>query len=332
MLYVTTRNKHDTYTVHHVLEKDRGEDGGLFQPFHLVPFTRDELFEMAGQTFGQRVAQILNLFFSARLTGWDVDFCAGKNPVKIVPMSHRILEAECWHNPDNTFARMEKALCERICGKAVEKPTAWMAIGVRIAVLFGIYGDLLASETVRPDKPLDVAVAAGDFTAPMAVWFAREMGLPIGNVICCCDEDSGLWELLHHGEVRTDCGMPVNLERLIHLTLGVEEAVRYCEICAAGRTYATRPGMLEQLRKGMDAYVVSAQRQSALIPSVYRTGGIILAPESAQAYGGLLDYRAKTGESRHALLLAERSPVPDKAAVAAAMDISEQELLRQLGE
>lgn len=332
MLYVTTRNKYDTYTVHHVMEKDRGEDGGLFQPFRLVPFTREELFDMAGQTFGQRVAQILNLFFSARITGWDVDFCAGKNPVKLVPMNHRILAAECWHNPDNTFARMEKSLCERICGKTIEKPTAWMAIAVRIAVLFGIYGDLLGADAVRPEKPLDVAVAAGDFTAPMAAWYAREMGLPIGKVICCCEEDSGLWELLHHGEVRTDCGMPRNLERLVHLTLGVEEAVRYCEACEKGRIYATRPGMLEVLRKGMDAYVVSAQRQSALIPNVYRTGGVILALETAQAYGGLLDYRAKTGESRPALLLAERSPVLDKKIVAAAMDISEQELLRQLGE
>ena len=332
MLYVTTRNKHDTYTVHHVMQKDRGEDGGLFQPFHLAPFSREELLDLGKQTFGQRVAQILNLFFSARLTGWDVDFCAGKSPIKLSPLSHRILVADCWHNPDNTFARMEKSLCERICGESVEKPTAWMSIAVRVAVLFGIYGDLLAAEAVRPEKPLDVAVPTGDFTAPMAVWYARQMGLPVGNVICCCEGDSGLWELLSHGEVRTDCGMPENLERLINLTLGVGETLRYCEICEKGRAYATRPGTLELLRKGMYAYVVSPQRQNSLIPSVYRTGGMILGPESALSYGGLLDYRAKTGESRPALLLAERSPVLDKKAVAAAMDITEQELLRQLGE
>ena len=332
MLYVTTRNKHDTYTVHHVMQKDRGEDGGLFQPFHLTAFTLEELLELSQQTFGQRVAQILNLFFSARLTGWDVDFCAGKSPVKLAPMSHRILVAECWHNPDNTFARMEKSLCERICGQTVEKPSAWMAIAVRIAVLFGIYGDLLAANAVQLDKPLDVAVPVGDFTAPMAAWYAREMGLPIGNVICCCEEDSGLWELLHHGEVRGDCSLPRNLERLINLTLGDEEVIRFCEACQKGRTFATRPGTLELLRKGMYAYVVSRQRQNSLIPSVFRTGGMILGPESAQSYGGLLDYRAKTGESRPALLLAERSPVLDKTAVAAAMDISERELLRQLGE
>lgn len=332
MLYVTTRNKHDTYTVHHVMQKDRGEDGGLFQPFHLLPFDREELMELGRQTFGQRVAKILNLFFSARLTGWDVDFCVGKSPVKLAPLSHRILVAECWHNPDHTFGRIEKSLCERICGQTVEKPTAWMAIAVRIAVLFGIYGDLLAVEAVRPEKPLDVAVPAGDFTAPMAVWYAREMGLPIGNVICCCDENSGLWDLLHHGEVRCDCELPRNLERLVNLTLGVEETLRYCESCEKGRTFATRPGMLERLREGMYAYVVSSQRQESLIPSVYRTGGMILGLESAQSYGGLLDYRAKTGESRPALLLAELSPVLDKKVVAAAMDISEQELLRQLGE
>lgn len=332
MLYVTTSNKHDTYTVHHAMQKDRSEDGGLFQPFHLPTFSREELLDLSRQTFGQRVAQILNLFFSARLTGWDVDLCAGKNPIKLASLNHRILLAECWHNPEDTFARMEKSLCDRICGTDVEKPTAWMAIAVRIAVLFGICGELMAADALRPEKPLDVAVPAKDFTAPMAVWYARKMGLPIGNIICCCEEDSGLWELFYHGEVRTECGMPENLERLINLTFGTEETLRYNEICRKGRTYATRPGTLEQLREGMYAYVVSPQRQNSLIPSVYRTGGTILGPESAMSYGGLLDYRAKTGESRPALLLAERSPALDKAAVAAAMDISEQELLRQLGE
>ena len=69
-----------------------------------------------------------------------------------------------------------------------------------------------------------------------------------------------------------------------------------------------------------------------LIPSVCRTTGHIIDMETAAAYGGMQDYRAKTGETRPVLLISERSPVHSSAQVAAAMEIPEQELLRKLGE
>lgn len=333
MLYLTTRNKFDTYTVHRANQSDRGPDGGLYQPFRLAKVESEMLASLKEHSFGQRVAQILNLFFSVQLTGWDVELCAGKSPVKVVSMGHRMLVAETWHNNDWDFSRLEKNLAARICGyeDREKTPTSWVGIAVRIAVLFGIYGELLASGALDEETAFDISVPVGNFAAPMAAWYARRMGMPIANIICCHD-DSSVWDLLHQGQVRTDCGMPENLERLINATLGLEETLRYCEICEKGRMYTVKPEELENLRKGMYATVISPDRLTTLIPSVYRTGGYVFGPRAVLAYGGLQNYRAKTGENRLALLLADRSPVRDSALVASALEISEQELLRQLGE
>lgn len=332
MLYVTTRNKFDTYTVHYANQSDRGPDGGLYLPFRMPNIARDELLAMKDMTFGQRVAQLLNLFFSTRLTGWDVDLCAGKNPVKTISMRHRVAVAEAWHNHDRDFAHLENSLAARIYAQDAQKmPTSWMRIAIRIAVLFAVYCDLLAADSALLDQLLDVAVSCGDFTAPMAVWYARQMGLPIKNIICCHD-NSSVWDLLHHGQVRTDAPLPENLERLISATLGVEENLRYCDICSNARPYITPPGMLGVLRKGMYATIVSPDRLQSLIPSVYRTTEYIFEPQTAMAFAGLQDYRARTGENRLALLIAERSPVHYIAQIAESMEIPEQQLLRQLGE
>lgn len=332
MLYVTTRNKYDTYTVHFANQSDRGPDGGLYLPFRLPKLERDEIGALKEMTYGQRMAKILNIFFSSQITGWDVELCAGKNPVKLIGLPNRVVLTETWHNHDQSFAHLEKSLSARICdGSSDCTPTSWMRIAVRIAVLFAVYGELLANGACAANQPFDVSVDAGDFSAPMAAWYARQMGMPIGNIVCS-HEKSSVWDLIHHGEVRTDGGLPENLERLVSATLGVEENLRFCELCSKGRLYATRPGDLEILRNGMYASVVSAERLTALIPSVYRTSGHIFDTQTAAAFGGLQDYRAKTGETRLALVLSDRSPVHSSAQIAAAMEISEQELLRQLGE
>lgn len=312
MLYVTTRNKHDTYTAHRANQSERGPDGGLYLPFRLPKYEQEDLLALCELSFGQRVAKLINHFYGTQLSGWDVELCGGKNPVSFVPMSHRIVVAEAWHNHDLDFNQLICRLAARICNDedAGCMPTSWIEISIRIAVLFASYAELLKMEIARPDTLMDIAVATGNFAAPMAAWYAREMGLPIANIVCCHD-NSSVWDLIHHGEVRTDIGMPENIERLIFATLGVEETLRYCDICEKGRLYAIQPDMLEQLRRGMYATVVSSDRVDALIPSVCRIAGYVMGPETALAYGGLQDYRAKSGENRLALLLSDKSPSRD---------------------
>ena len=104
MLYVTTRNEYDAFTAFRTLGQGRGPDRGLFVPFQMPRLPQEEIAALKDKSFGHCVADILNLFFNARLDAWDVDFCIGRYPIRSVALTHKVIIGEGWHNPDFDFS------------------------------------------------------------------------------------------------------------------------------------------------------------------------------------------------------------------------------------
>ena len=343
MLYATTRSNSHVETTHRAIHMERCNDGGFFVPFRMPQLESDQIKALGKRPFGENMANLLNLFFSCGLSAWDVDFAIGRNPVRIKLIPHRIYVAETWHCGDNRFDRAVNALSQRICGEEqVAQPTNWVKIAVHIAAIFAAYGQLLAEGQADIFTPMDIAVPTGDFTAAMAARYARAMGLPLGNIICGCNANGGLWDLIHRGEMNTgavavktdtplaDVAVPENLERLVDITLGKEAVRTYLDKYRTGGLYTLSEEQLEQLRAGLFASVVSDSRVKTVIHSVYRTARYILGPYDAVAYSSLLDYRATTGESRPAMLFSMRSPVCDGELVAGSMNMTVDEVLRKV--
>ena len=307
MLYVTTRDKSDAYTTPHAFRADRAPDGGFYLPFRMPCFSQQELEDWKGKSFAQTVADILNLFFSCRLTSWDVEFSAGRYPVKLPSLQQRICIGELWHNQSGDYIGLEKTLALKI-DPSLTKPVSWVKIAVRIAVLFGIYTEMCRNETLSDGDSFDIALHEADLVAVTAAWYSRKMGLPIENIVIGCSENSSVWDLLHVGEVRLDQTTPGEAERLVHGALGIDEVNRFIDACEKCAEYSLQPEMHERLRSGVFASVVSESRVDDTIPNVYRTATYTLDRGAAQAYSALQDYRAKCGTSRVALVLSEQKP------------------------
>lgn len=332
MLYVTTRSSRDAYTAQRVLRENRASDGGFYLPLHMTGFTPEEINSLADKSFGEAVAMVLNRLFKVRLTGWDVDFCIGRYPVRLSSLQHRIEIGECWHNPQWSYKHIVNNLTLLLSEEAVTGN--WVKIAVQTAILFGIFGQLKRTGV----EAMDIAVVSGDFSAPISALYARRWGLPVGNIICCCNENNAVWNLFCHGQLRTDglsiptaipeadVVIPENLERLIYECGGSSEVQRYLEACRQGSVYFPGDSTLEKMRKGIFISVVSSKRLEDVVPGVYRTNGYILSPGTALAYAGLLDYRAKTGEMRHAVVLSLSSPRQELKTTAQLMDIPVQTL------
>ncbi len=333
MLYVTTRNYQEAYTTGHVLTNGRGADGGLFVPLHFPNLSNQARKQLCEMPFGQCVAEILNLFFSTKLSGWDVDFSIGRYPVRIEQLSNKIIMAESWHNPDWQYKRLERNLMELLRSQT-ELPGNWVSVAIRMAVLAG----MLSSRELQGAEQVDLVVISGDFTGLISAWYLRKMGLPVGNIICCCNENNQLWDFICNGQLRTDgishstivpeadVILPVNLERLISACGGILETQRYLNCCRTGALYCAPDAMLQELRKGLYVSVASSSRVKTNIPNVYKTHGYLLSPASSLGYSGLMDYRTKTGISRMAMVLCDNSPICDAAAVANALEIPVAEL------
>ena len=342
MLYVTTRSNQETYTAYHALTENRAPDGGFYVPLKMPLLDQAQIESLTKRPFNQCVAEIMNLLFGCNLTAFDLDFSIGRSPVRITALNHRILIGECWHNLSWDYEQMVKTLYRKVVTDAQTEPSDWFRIGLRIAVLFGFWGKLMRREIAGVKTPVDLAVLSGDFSVPMAVWYARSMGLPIGNIVCCCNENSSVWELFHHGEFRTgtiaiktelpaaDVAVPVSLERLIHGCGGYAVSCKYVDVLRKGGIYRPNDVILGRLKYGMDVSVVSSKRTQSAIVNVYRSQGYMMNPYTAMQYTGLQDYRSRTGETGMALVLAERSPAKNLQLLSRATDIPEEEIMKRL--
>ena len=328
MLYVT--KDQEIYPALHTLVHNRGNDGERFMPYRLDPLTDAELDDITGKGFGYAMASVLNCFFGARLTGFDVDFLIGRTPFRLHPMNYRIIYGEIWRNSEWSFDYPVRMLSRRIMDapEAPEKGTEWGRLAIRTGAVFGLFAEMRKAGLWSPGQYLDAAVNEGDFSGPMSLLYAREMGLPIDTVICGCEGENSLWNLLHQGEFRGRIGHPQDpswLEHLIRRRLGREEADRYAHVCRNGGIYAPAHYKLQRLRDGFSAAVISPDRMESIISGIWQANSYLQSPETALAYGGLQDYRALHNETRPALILSEFSPVERKEEIVRALGLSEEQ-------
>lgn len=330
MLYISTRCKEDTYTVHRALTCEQAPDGGRFVPFHMPAYSAEELAQLEDKSFSQTVADVLNMFFSSRLNGWDLDISIGRNIFRIVPMNHKIVLVELWHNLEGKFSYVENALFQTLTvGKEESFFTDWVRISVRIAILFGLYGEMLRNNILEPGHSFDISVPNDAFVMPMAAWYSRAMGLPLNMIICCCSEDNNIWEFIHRGVLSTPLvpkELASGLERLLQGTLGCDEANKFCLAYHERKPYSVSEEALAVLNRGLFCSVAGKDRAQNTINSVFRSNSYIITPGAALCYSGLQDYRARTGESSLTVILAERTPMDYSKTICDATGISADKL------
>ena len=343
MLYVTTRIHADAFTVYHALTENRGPGGGLYLPMRLHACSEKQIASLGEKTFGQNVADVMNLLFNTRLSGTEVELFIGRHPVKLVGLGNKVHIAQLWRNPNSKFEWLEQNLAKAVLN--TEKPAMvsdWMRIGIRIGMLFGIYGEMVRCGILKTGEELDVAAPSGDFAAVMAAFYAGKLGLPIGTIVVSCNENNGLWSLFHLGEVKTsapvqqtklpkcDHGLPVGLERLIFSTLGAEQTEFFLHSCTLGGNYRLSDFQMRRLSEGFYVSVVSQHRTEKMISGIYGSSGYIPDPYTTLAWCGLMDYRVGKGESGPGLILAEESPLWEPEMVCKSLGITMGELKERI--
>ena len=325
MLYVTTRNDQDAYTVQHAMTQSRGDEGGLFLPLHFPPISAEDMKKLRKLSFNQRIASVLNMFFQTKLSGWDVDFSVGRYPVRLKDLSHRITVGEFWHNFQWKYGYLQEKLGELVAG-SIQDEAGWIVIAIRMAILAAV--SLERNETEW--EQMDVAAATGDFSVPISAWYLKRMGFPIGNIICCCTENNQLWELICLGQMKMDCAIPANFERLISDCGGPKEVSRFISCLSVGGIYTASEEMLKTLRRNLYVSVVSKDRIGTAIPNAFKTYDYVLQSESALAYCGLMDYRAKTGITRPVVVISDYSPAGEADKISDWMNLSKENFLRMI--
>ena len=339
MLYATTRSKVATYTAQRALKEERAPDGGLYVPASLPVYNQEALTALLREEPAEIVAWILNGFFKTKLGRLDVEFALGRRFFGLVGISHRIVIGELWRNSEGSFEDLCRRLTDRISAEeGIREPGLWMRIACRIALVFAMFARLRSEGAIGHSEIVDAAVLTGDFEGPYALWTARKMGLPIGQIVCCCNENSGVWDLINRGQMKLgakvistetpkcDTAVPPALELLVHDRLEWDDLEEYLTARKKGGTFYLGPEEHRHFREGLSASVIGGSRVKLAIPNLYRTNGYILCPYSALVYAGLMDYRSRPGPRRTALMLTDYDPRECAETVTKALAISDREL------
>lgn len=307
MLYLSTRNKADSFTAYRVLRTDVAPDGGMFMPMNLPVQDDIALAAFERMNFGETAATVLNLFFGTHLTGWDVDFAVGRQALDLVSAGYKVSLAESWHNPAGTHAYLLQRLYQLVSGErySAATPNLWFQTVVNIAVLFAVYGKYSRQEIYE----FDVAVETGDLLMLLAIRYAQKMGLPVRKVILGSLEGDGLWEFLSYGDYQTSRkAYLAGLEALLWLEFGYAAVDSYVSAASLKGVYRLKGLNLEQFRKELFTTVVGDSRVKNVIDSTLRSNNYKMEHATARAFAALQDYRAKTGENKNTMLFARNAP------------------------
>ena len=310
MLYVSTRNVHETYTAYRALHETYAPDGGEFAPFHLPKFTDDQLHKMRSQSACDTIAEVLNFFFGSRISGWDVECLLGRSPIKLEPMHHKLVVAEVWRNPEGSYDYLLRCLYSLLLDSDDRSryPNGWARIGIEIALIFGVY-----SAMEKSGAGCHIAITDEDFSEFTAVVYTKAMGLPIDFLVYTSVENSAVWDLLNRGEfLVTNLNLKsdtVNyFETLVFKMFGAEQVVQFVNACNNKGVFCINDEQKAHLNDVVFSAVISADRIDSVVTSIYRSNHYEASADAAVSFSGLQDYRSATGVSKDTLILSKKRP------------------------
>lgn len=301
MLYISTRNNLDTYTAHRALHEKHTPDGGYFVPFYLPSFSPEALLYFKHKPAYDNIAEILNLFFSLRLNADDLEKTLGKPSFICEDLAQNLTVTELWHTPEGNCDYIFKKIYHLMTGN-LQLPVGWPRIAIEIALLFGLLGDITERE-----KFFDIAVPADDFASITAISYAKAMGFPAKLIICACEDNSFLWDLINKGECSTSSA-PAYTELFLYKEAGGQCVTEYFAAFKMKRTYFIEEEIQQLLAKRIYPAVVSKDRAGSIISGIFSANQYLLDSGTALAYGSLQDYRAIIGINNKTVIFAKKRP------------------------
>jgi threonine synthase len=150
----------------------------------------------------------------------------------------------------------------------------------QIAYYFSAYCDLVSSEQIQLGDKVDFAVPTGNFGNILAAYYAKQMGLPVGKLVCASNRNNVLTDFCKCGIY--DCKRPFfktmspsmdilvssNLERLIFELSGRDAALtaeRMQALSAKGK-YSVRA---EELKTMQESFYAACAGENETVECIY---------------------------------------------------------------
>lgn len=195
------------------------------------------------------------------------------------------------------------------------------------------YAKLLESGELREGEKMNVIVPTGNFGNILAAYYAKQMGLPAGKLICASNDNKVLYDFFRTGTydrnrpfiLTTSPSMDIlissNLERLLYRIAG-EDAEKTTELMGLLGTegiYEITDDMKDQLAD-FRGYYATEQETAEVIGRVYEDSGYVMDTHTAVAACAFEKYREDTADDTRTVIASTASPYKFTRSVMEAID------------
>ncbi|MCR4791458.1 MAG: threonine synthase [Lachnospiraceae bacterium] len=183
------------------------------------------------------------------------------------------------------------------------------------------YTRLLKEGRIADGDEINVCVPTGNFGNILAAFYAKNMGLPIGKLICASNTNKVLFDFFESGtydrnrefHVTTSPSMDIlissNLERLIYYIAG-NDASRCAELMgelSGNGKYTITDSEKAGLKDFFGGYADEKQTAEQ-IDKIYRESGYVIDTHTAVASYVCDAYKAATGDNKPVVIASTASP------------------------
>ena len=197
----------------------------------------------------------------------------------------------------------------------------WGRVLPQLVYYVSAYCDLIRDEKIAPGQTVNICVPTGNFGNILAAYYAKEMGLPVGQLICASNSNNVLTDFLREGiydRNRTfyntmspsmDILISSNLERLLFALTGdtVEVKAYMQQLNEVGR-YQVGDKVKVKLQRHFKGYFCDDRETQRMIRAMFEKNGYLIDTHTAVAFSALEQYRSETGDDAPAIVASTASP------------------------
>lgn len=207
----------------------------------------------------------------------------------------------------------------------------------QVAYYVYAYAKLLEKGVIKVGDNMNVVVPTGNFGNILAAYYAKQMGIPVGKLICASNENKVLTDFINTGiydiqrefyltnSPSMDILISSNLERLLYHLSGCngEEISSLMESLDSKKLYQVS----EKIKAGLADFCggfANIEETNSTIGKMYAENDYLMDTHTAVAYKVYEDYKRESGDETPTVIASTASAYKFADSVAASIGLPEE--------
>ena len=195
----------------------------------------------------------------------------------------------------------------------------WGRLVPQIVYYVSSYVTLVQQGELKMGETLNVVVPTGNFGNILAAYYAKQMGVPLGKLICASNINKVLTDFINTGiynrnrEFYATCSPSMdilissNLERLLYFVAGEKRTAEYMRALRETGKYTVEPDILATIRQDFAGYFTDEAETSQTIRAFFESG-YLADTHTAVALHAATEYRTQTDDRTPIVIASTASP------------------------